>query len=118
MKPRVHIDEEGRRVRTTLPDGSVIDAVPQYDEESIARAKALGFDTVWQMTRSHDLLHCLIADSLGHAHSASLHLVAHPEQGNAHLRRRAAEEECLVFLIQRLMNEGPDRVLEAHGMAA
>src|SRR3954470_16443524 len=53
-------------VRTTLPDGVQILAMPQTSEEDVARARSLGYaDDVWAMTRDHDRFHALLAHAFG-----------------------------------------------------
>ena len=121
MKPQVRIDEASQRVQTTLPDGSVIDAVPGTTEEDVARAHALGYegpDALWRCTAQHDAIHSLIADAQGYEYSAALFLATHPHVTAGYLRQRAREEERTVLLVQRLLQVGLDEVLRDHGMAA
>ena len=116
MQSRVRIDEAAQRVQTTLPDGSVIDAVPGTTPEDIARAHALGYANTWEMTRDHDRVHVLLAEAEGRPYSTALWLVAHPGEATDELRAEAAREERAVLLIQRLLQSGLDAVAEGEGI--
>lgn len=111
---RFTIDDDARLVETIFDDGKRIAGGPNLDEESIARARSLGYvgsdeDVVWQMTRHHDLLHHLVAEAEGHPWSLVLHSVAHGyEQDSAVMDR----EERVVFLLQRLLNVGLEGILD------
>jgi hypothetical protein len=101
------VNENDKTVVTHFADGSSLTAVPNYDDESVARAEALGYgwaaDPVWQMTKEHDRLHMELAQAQGDPHSPTLHAVANrqdPDSDGGH------REECLVFHVQRLLNEG------------
>jgi hypothetical protein len=109
------IDEQYRTVTTTLPDGAVIVAAPNMDEESISRARSLGYtdpddmDAVWQMTKDHERLHHLLAEAEGLQCSIALWYAAHPDSPmDEHDRGRADREERVVLLIQRLLNQRLD----------
>jgi len=110
---RVTIDDAGQRVETVFDDGAVVAAIPEFDDESIARARALGYrgtddEAVWSMTRHHDLMHTVIAEAEGHPYSPTLHAVGH----GYHLPPGAAErEERVVFVAQRMLNEGLEAVI-------
>jgi hypothetical protein len=118
---RFTIDDEARRVETIFDDGEVVAGTPYHDEESIARARALGYagtdeEVVWQMTRHHDLLHHLVAEAEGQPWSAVMHAVAHDYDVPPGVGER---EERIVFLLQRLLNVGLDGVLaEARSIAS
>ncbi len=102
----VVIDETHRTVTTTFADGHQLIAVPNYTEEDVARANALGYDgedPVWAMTRHHDLIHSLLAEARGEPWSGALHGAA-TGSGCA----GGNDEERIVFLIQRMLNVGLD----------
>ncbi len=110
---RVEINDERRRAKTVFDDGSELVAAPVMDEENIARARALGYDgsdaeAVWEMTRHHDLVHTLLAEAEGFPFSLTLHAVANGYELPPGMSQR---EERIVFLIQRLLNEGLAGVL-------
>lgn len=109
-KSIVDVDEERRIVTTTFSDGSALVAAPTYDEESVIRARALGYagtgeEAVWAMTRHHDLLHTLIAEARGQGCSPTLHAVARGVDVDS---RTADDEERLVMFIARALNVGID----------
>lgn len=87
-------------VRTRLPDGTVIHAVPGDTAEDVARAHSLGYagDT-WAMTRDHDRLHALLCHALGLEESPALRATARREESEL-----AGAEECAVLAIQRFVN--------------
>jgi hypothetical protein len=110
---RFEIDDERRRARTVFDDGSELAAAPVMDEENIARARSLGYagddeEAVWEMTRHHDLVHTLLAEAEGFPFSLTLHAVANGYELPPGMAQR---EERIVFLIQRLLNEGVSGVL-------
>ena len=110
---RFEIDDERRRAKTVFDDGSELVAAPVMDPENISRARSLGYcgsdeDAVWKMTRHHDLVHTLLAEAEGFEFSLTLHAVANGYELPPGMSQR---EERIVFLIQRLLNEGIDAVL-------
>jgi hypothetical protein len=110
---RFEIDDERRRARTVFDDGSELVAAPVMDDENIARARSLGYagadeDAVWEMTCHHDLVHTLLAEAEGFPFSLTLHAVANGYELPPGMSQR---EERIVFLIQRLLNEGVVGVL-------
>jgi hypothetical protein len=110
---RFEIDDQRRRARTVFDDGSELVAAPVMNDENIARARALGYaggdeEAVWEMTRHHDLVHTLLAESEGFPFSLTLHSVANGYELPPGMSQR---EERIVFLIQRLLNEGMAGVL-------
>jgi hypothetical protein len=110
---RVEIDDGRRRARTVFDDGSELVAAPVMDGENIARARSLGYagadeEAVWEMTRHHDLVHTLLAEAEGFPFSLTLHAVANGYELPPGMSQR---EERIVFLIQRLLNEGVVGVL-------
>jgi hypothetical protein len=110
---RFEIDDQRRRARTVFDDGSELVAAPVMNDENIARARALGYaggdeEAVWEMTRHHDLVHTLLAEAEGFPFSLTLHSVANGYELPPGMSQR---EERIVFLIQRLLNEGMAGVL-------
>lgn len=104
----IDIDDESRLVTSRWPDGTELIAAPQDDEESRARATALGYEDVWAMTREHDLLHHVVATSLGQPASEHLYRVATGANFAEHPAWVIAgdAEERMVLLLQRVLNEG------------
>lgn len=87
-------------VRTTLPDGTRIDAYPQHGAEDVARAHALGYEgDVVAMTMDHDRGHALIAWATGLEESPALRATARGEQSEL-----AGAEEEMVLAWQRWRN--------------
>lgn len=88
-----------------FPDGAQLRAQAVYDEQSFAHAKELGYgegeEAVRAMTRDHDVLHHRLAQARGQGYSPTLHLVA---TGQDIPHELGHEEECLVFLLQRIKN--------------
>lgn len=110
------IDDDRRKVQTVFADGAVASAVPVYDPESIARARALGYRgsdeaVVWAMTRDHDLLHSIVAANVDGGESHALRYAA----GRESRRDRRQLEERLVFLVQRALNMVQNPVADAYG---
>lgn len=91
---------QGDRVGTTLPDGTVIDALPNHGDEDVARAHSLGYGgDVLAMTRDHDRMHARLAHALGLKESPALRdaaLARTTEIGDA--------EEAMVLAAQRFLN--------------
>lgn len=88
-------------VRTTLPDGTAVHAVPGDTEEDRARAVSLGYGgDVWLMTRDHDRFHSLLAYMLGLAESPAMRQTAAKQ-----VSELAAAEEEAVLAVQRFVNE-------------
>lgn len=92
-------------VTTVFPDGHALHAHPQFGEEHVARARALGYegddvDAVEAMTRDHDVIHSLVAEARGESFSPVLYAAAHGRSFEGD------DEERIVFLIQRLLNQG------------
>jgi hypothetical protein len=88
------------QTQVTLPNGSELLALPNYDAESIARAHALGYaGDVVAMTRDRDRFHALLTHALGLHESPALRDATEDvvsELGHA--------EECMVLAAQRFMN--------------
>src|SRR5215212_5962529 len=110
---RFEIDDDKKRARTIFEDGSEVVAAPVMDDENIARARVLGYtgsgeEAVWETTRHHDLVHTMLAEAEGFPFSLTLHAVAN---GYELRPGTAIREERIVFLIQRLLNQGLDTVL-------
>lgn len=87
-------------LRTVLPDGKSVGAVPQHDAESVARAKALGYDNVDDMTMDHDRLHALLAHAFGMRESPTLRRMADGLPPN----EVSDAEEQMVLAAQRFLN--------------
>jgi hypothetical protein len=80
-------------------------------EEQVARAKALGYQTVWEMTKDHDRIHMELAQAEGKPYSYLLFSIASgiPYKMFVHNPEQAAdEEERRVFYVQRMKNVGFD----------
>ena len=96
-----------RWVVTRFGDGSELHAHSCYDDDSLARAAALGYgnghEAVDRMTREHDLAHARVAEALGLPHSPMLHATAN---GQAFDAGEADREERLALLLQRVSNQG------------
>jgi hypothetical protein len=89
-------------VRTTLPDGSPIHAVPGDSKEDVARAHALGYcGDVWLMTRDHDRFHAMLAYALGLQESPALRNTANAVKPTL----LTDLEEAAVLAIQRFAQE-------------
>lgn len=88
-------------VVTTYVDGTTVEAHPCHDDESQARARALGYVDVYAMTLEHDALHTALARGLGVGRSPVLDGLAHGRTVDAEL---AHAEECLVLAAQRYLN--------------
>lgn len=100
---------------TRYPDRSSVHAHPGSTPEDHARAHVLGYPDLAGMTRDHDLLHTLIAQARGHAHSPTLWGVAHQQPAPAPV---VDDEERLVLLVQRLCQVGIDAVLRDYEQVA
>jgi hypothetical protein len=89
---RIGIGEDGfgKFVATTFPDKAVVLARPLNES--------------WEETRLHDLLHSLIAEARGEAHSKALWNKAHPNDPQYHPAEVAQEEER-VLRVQRALIE-------------
>jgi hypothetical protein len=102
------VDHAAQRVTTTWPDGITLEAVPVYDDESRETASQLGYGptdyAVWLMTIDHDACHHWLAVAEGHPYSHHLRRVA--EKAPQPDRHDAHQEECVVFLLQRLAARG------------
>lgn len=87
-------------VRTTLPDGTPVHAVPNHTPEDVARAHALGYEgDVWAMTRDHDHFHAMLANTLGLRESPALRAAVTGQASDL----SGAEEE-VVLALQRFVN--------------
>ena len=88
-------------VLTRLPNGDIVRAHTNYDEESVARAHSLGYNgDVEAMTRDHDPLHTRIAAALGLKESYALRAAYNGEDSEI-----AGLEEEVVLAAQRLLNK-------------
>lgn len=83
-------------VRTTLPDGAQVHAIPMHGDEHQARASVLGYGegdaAVLAMTLEHDLTHVQLAHMLGLRESPALRLATRGEESEL-----AGLEECAVL---------------------
>lgn len=87
-------------VVTRYPDGTEVHAHPRHGPEDEARAVALGYVDVDEMTLDHDRLHSRLAAALGLRCSPTLWALAHGEPAPA----CAGAEEALVLAAQRFLN--------------
>jgi hypothetical protein len=101
----VHVARDLCHVRTEFPGGASLDAAPNHDEESVARAISLGYDGDTRlMSAEHEICHSILARALKHGSSPTLRYAAGgPEPGP--LVREA--EESIVLAIQALANGRP-----------
>lgn len=103
----VYVDNQQRVLRTYFPDGTYLDASPNYDKNSFDRAVAIGYDgDTWWMSREHELVHTFLAVKAGLPYSPTLWTVANKgKPGDAPNDYREAEEG-VVMEFQRYMNTG------------
>lgn len=93
-----------------------VSAVPQHTDEDRARATSLGYASVDDMTREHDLLHTMLAAAQSYNASLALTLAETGSQ-SPYTRERVAREEALVLFVQRLLNHvraAPSLLLDEH----
>lgn len=99
--------DHSRTVTTGFGDGGELRAAPVMDEESVARARSLGYRgsdeaVVWAMTCDHDRIHMELAQAEGSQWRRVLHGVVTGEHACSD---EAHREECRVFYVQRKVNE-------------
>lgn len=82
-------------VLVRLPAGGEIRSLPEDNNEYIARAHALGFNTANEMNEAHDREHAWLAHVMGLPVSPALYAVAY-EKGPSELT--GAEEEVILAL--------------------
>lgn len=104
----IEIDDQNHTVTSRFPDGHQLTAVANFTPEDVDRARSLGYvgtaeEVVLQMTREHDVLHHVVATAQGWPYSMVLWSVA---KGNEHPPGFGNQEERLVFLLARALNEG------------
>jgi hypothetical protein len=87
-------------VTTALPDGRVVYATPNHDDESNARALELGYSGVEAMTREHDPMHALLCHALGLDYSPALSRAA----DGLRATELSDAEEAMVLAAQRFRN--------------
>ena len=87
-------------LEVTLPDGSRCQAVPHTGADDVARAKALGYDNVWDMTKDHDRYHALLAEVIGLEESPVLRAAVNKTPTNELI----GAEEAAVLALQRYVN--------------
>lgn len=100
------VDHDAKVVTSTWQDGTTLVSIPPYDDESTARARALGYEgsdeeVRWQMTVYHDACHHVYATALGLPSSEHLYAIACGERS-----ADGDQEERAVLLLQRAMNVG------------
>lgn len=100
------VDHDRKIVTSAWPDGTTLVSVSPYDDESTARARALGYEgsddhVRWQMTVYHDACHHVYATALGLPSSEHLYAIARGERSP-----EGDQEERAVLLLQRAMNVG------------
>lgn len=95
----------GHHIQTVFPDGLKVDAAANYDADSLQRARDLGYDSSWEMSRDHELIHSIIAEARGEPYSRVLRGVAVRDAGGRKediiTPAESAEEEALVLDVQR-----------------
>lgn len=102
-----HPDEVAGLVEVMFPDGHLMFATPPHDIESVAKARALGYQgndaqASWKERQEHILAHHLLAAELGDPYSLG-------EYGWATRRvnrERDAWEDQIVHLLQFVSNVG------------
>ena len=87
-------------VVTRYPDGTEVHAHPNHRPDDEARAEALGYADVEEMTLDHDPLHTRLAVALGLPHSPTLWGLAHGEPADPIV---AGAEEEMVLAAQRFL---------------
>lgn len=102
----VEVEIGERDVTTRFPGGAVLHACPNYDAESIERARELGYsgtdrEVCDAMTREHDVLHSMIAALRGQPWSATLYAAATGTEVPEEIWR---PEEALVFDVTKALN--------------
>ena len=100
---RVWHPPERSRVETWFPDGVMLPAEPQGDDDYRDRALSLGYESADAMNREHDVLHSFLADKLGYRWSPCLWAAAHKQPID---REVGDHEEAMVLAFQRYMNTG------------
>lgn len=104
---RYYVSDERYSVLTSFEDGASCHGVATFDQEQHDRARALGYgegeEAVWEMHREHDLLHTIVSQAQGWPWSPTLWAAAH---GVTLPPGIIPQEERLVFLAQRIGNEG------------
>lgn len=108
---RADIYEHARYMETVFADGTKVPAQANDDAESVARAKALGYDDTWPMSKDHELLHTQLAEAEGLPYSPVLHAVAHNIDLPAEVIHR---EECVVLFVQAHVNKERQRWHQSH----
>jgi hypothetical protein len=78
-------------------DGSIVPARPDTSPESWRKAYRMGYSTVWEMTRDHEVLHTWWSYLKDGTYSPTLWRVAHQIDLNQGL---GAEEEELILRLQ------------------
>lgn len=73
----IRIWEDAQVLETRFEDGLKVPAAPNYDEQSLATAAALGYGSdTWMLSKQHEISHSLLMISLGYPYSRVLRGVA------------------------------------------
>lgn len=100
----------------------IVPAAGNDDAESVKRAAELGYDSTWEMSRDHELIHSLIAEQRGEPCSRVLLGVALRGAGICAKEQIVSplsswQEESLVLSVQKYVRLGAvDVLLEASGL--
>lgn len=93
-------------LETVWPDGAVCPATRDHTMENVAYARHLGYASVRDALREHELLHAFAAEKLGYPYSPTLRAVALAFAPGTAPYERQLGEEALVLEWQRYMNTG------------
>lgn len=106
------VDHGTRVVETHFPDGTVLVACPEDDDDYRRTARDCGYgEDVWALCREHELIHQFLAVRMGLDCSPTLWSVHHRDDPAAPDAEARATEEWLVLCFQRWLNGGlPDEV--------
>jgi len=101
----ITVDHDAQYVETIFPDGKMVPARPQDNDEYRTNTERFGYGSdTWRECYEHEIAHTWVARLLGHPHSLILRNVA---DGNG--RRWPAggrDEEGYVTSLQRWLNTG------------
>ena len=93
-------DENGLLI-TIFHDGRFCDATRDNEMRNLDYARSLGYDTVRDALREHELAHCWIEEKLADQASGTLRAVA---GGEGYAYHDQLGEEALVLNFQKLLN--------------
>lgn len=93
-------------LETVWPDGAKCPATRDHTMQNTAYARHLGYQSVRDALREHELAHTFVAEALGFPHSPTLRAVAdgYPEHGAPY--ERQLWEESVVLEFQVYMQTG------------